>query len=786
MDSARDVNSVTGSWINGPNIQIGSAGNVTLALGRADYQVQWLRPTPRDGRIPRRQRTPSYLLDARREVVPFWPRPDIQNVLLQWRDDPDDPASVLLVHGPGGQGKTRLANAFAGLCHESGWAVARAVSRVDSPGDVLPDGPNSAEGESPVLVVVDYAERWPVNTLAELIRSLVLDVSDRPLRVLLLARSRGQVWQALGPLVGRHIDVLDPVELGTMTSREEVFTQAAEAFQKALDRPGTITPPDLSHDDYGSVLMLHMAALAAVYQSSPTRGDLSTYLLEHEKRHWPLSSPTSDGVTPTQAADSVFLATLFGPFQNATDAMAVLAVASGQASARAILTWHDRLYPQDPTGDVYPALAPLRPDRFGEDFVAQRLTTEPRTAELLHQVLDTELLSEDAIRRCLIVLAAVADRHEVTRPILWSLLDDRRLAACVSASVIQTAIDHAPQATCRAIEDALPRYRVDLLQAAAVLTAHIVGTLPTTTSPATRGRYLNNLGVRLAAAGNKQIALAPAREAVDHYRVLADTDPAVYLPNLAKSLTNVGNRLAEVGDTEAALEAAREAVTICRDLVETDSDAYLPNLATSLNNVGNRLAAAGDRQAALEAVREAVTIRRALAETDPAHMPQLARSLNNLGLRLAEAGDKQAALVPAHEAVDRYRILAKADPDAYLPSLATGLSNLGIRLAENGDKQAALEVTREAVAIRGALAEADPAAYLPDLAASMSTLAWVQMLRSGQPSNALEEILDVADNACRLYKELARKWPEGFESELREARAIRAKVLEQLGRTTEP
>ncbi len=690
-----ETNSVVGSWINGPNIQIGSAGNVTLALGRPDYQVQWLLPSPRGRRVPKRQRTPSHLLDARRELVPFWPRPDVQYELMAWRDDTDDPASVLLVHGPGGQGKTRLANAFAGLCHETGWAVARAVSRVHSPGDVLPDGPQAVAGSAamdehkPVLVVVDYAERWPVSTLAELIRSLVLDFTGRTLRVLLLARSHGQVWQALSPLLGRDIDILDPVALGTMTAtphdRDDAFTQAAHAFQQALGQPQSpVTPPDLSHDDFGSVLMLHMAALAAVcadhdHQTRPTRTDLSGYLLEHEKRHWPLTGPTHDGVTPAQAADSVFVAAVFGPFPTAADATAVLASGgiAEQAMARTVLAWHDTLYPADTqhaAPGLSPALAPLRPDRFGEDFVAHHLTVASRAIELLHCVLDQAhtdaAWGEDAVRRSLIVLAAVADRHAPIRAILWNLLNDQRLATRVNATVIQTSIDHAPLTTCQAIEAALPNYRTDLLQAAATLTDHILTALPLTTTPATRARYLNNLGIRMAEAGDKQAALAPVREAVERNRELAEADPAAHLHNLAASLSNLGVRLAEAGDKQAALAPAREAVTIQRALAEADPAAHLPNLAASLNNLGNPLAEAGDKQAALAPAREAVTIRRALAEADPAaYLPDLAMSLWALAWGQTHDGPKSSALAEALDASEAacqlYKRLSEAWPDGF-------------------------------------------------------------------------------------------------------------------------
>ena len=50
---------------------------------------------------------------------------------------------------------------------------------------------------------------------------------------------------------------------------------------------------------------------------------------------------------------------------------------------------------------------------------------------------------------------------------------------------------------------------------------------------------LNNLGIQLAEAGQRQAALAAAREAADTYRQLAEANPDAYLPNLAGALNNL-------------------------------------------------------------------------------------------------------------------------------------------------------------------------------------------------------------------------------------------------------
>jgi hypothetical protein len=58
---------------------------------------------------------------------------------------------------------------------------------------------------------------------------------------------------------------------------------------------------------------------------------------------------------------------------------------------------------------------------------------------------------------------------------------------------------------------------------------------------------LNNLSSRQADAGNRAAALATITEAVGHYRTLAETDPAAFLPNLAMSLNNLSVHQADAG-----------------------------------------------------------------------------------------------------------------------------------------------------------------------------------------------------------------------------------------------
>ncbi len=267
--------------------------------------------------------------------------------------------------------------------------------------------------------------------------------------------------------------------------------------------------------------------------------------------------------------------------------------------------------------------------------------------------------------------------------------------------------------------------------------------------------FLNTLAVSLGEVGERDAALAPAQEAVTLRRALARANPAAYLPNLAASLNTLAIRLGEVGQHDAALAPAQEASDTYRALARANPAAYLPNLAASLNTHAIRLAAVGQRDSALAPAQEAVTLQRALARANPAaHFPDLATFLNTLANRLAEVGERDTALALAQEATDTYRTLAQATPAAYLPGLATSLNNLAMGLGEVGHHDAAVGAAHEAVTLQRTLAQANAAAHLPGLALSLNNLA-ISLAEAGQHDAALT----LAQEATDAYRTLAQTNP---------------------------
>ena len=273
---------------------------------------------------------------------------------------------------------------------------------------------------------------------------------------------------------------------------------------------------------------------------------------------------------------------------------------------------------------------------------------------------------------------------------------------------------------------------------------------------------LGNLTGRLSELGRRDDALASAQEVADLYRSLAEANPADHLPNLARALNNLAACVASVGQREAALTPAQEATDTFRTLAQANPSAHLPLYASSLNNLAIHLNNVGQRNAALGPAQEATDIYRVLAEANPAaHLPHLAGCLNSLAAALADVGRLEAALAPAQEAVTLQRALTRTNPAAHSPHLAGALNNLAMRLADNGQHQAALAPAQEAVSLRRSLAEANPTAYLPDLALSLNSLA-TRLADVGEREAALAH----AQEAVTLRLTLAEASPDAHLPDL--------------------
>ncbi|GLW20022.1 hypothetical protein Mame01_00650 [Microbispora amethystogenes] len=783
-----------------------AAGDLIVYGGEEPYRwARWPAPAspPTTGEA---RAQPSELLRASHALVAFTGRHDLLDELTSWRDTATGQnVAVHLIHGPGGQGKTRLAGHVAGLWRQRGWVVLAAHHRRDRSTAAEFEVPTFEEAAG-VLVVVDYAERWDTADLLTLLRDAHLP-GRLPVRVLLLARPAGTWWDSLKGRMHRDLGLtptrreLEPLEQEAGISRAGLFAAARDRFAELLQVPyarfGAV-PALERHEAYRLVLTVHMAALAAVLAAG--RGQeppadpvqVSQFLLARERDHWEaMASPRRErplATSPEAMGQIVYTATLTGPltYQDGKAALARAEIESTQAVGQ-LLKDHAVCYPPTASSprpaspEAVPApdpsitvLEPLYPDRLGEDFIA--LSTPGHSCDF-----PADPWAEAAPARLLAPPAGAGDgsaeggsmptwaRHAVTtlieaahrwphlaRQQLYPLLaaaPDLAVHAGGAALTRLADLDDVDARLLAAIAARLPGHRhIDLdIGAAAVVSRLTEDLLTAVGDPATRARLHAALAVRLSYAGLHTRALAEGHQAVGLWRRLAALNPDAYLPDLADSLNNYAVLLAEVGRRAEAVPVSEEAVRLRRELAEVKRDAHLPHLADSLTNHATRLAEVGRRAEAVAVSEEAVRLRRELAAVKrDAHLPDLAMSLTNHANRLADVGRRAEAVPLSEEAVRLYGELAALNRDAHLPNLAGSLHNHAIRLAQGGRSAEAVPVSEEAVRLRRELTELNRDAYLPDLAGSLHNHA-NRLADVGRRAEAVA----VSEEAVRLRRELA-------------------------------
>ncbi|MGV9361273.1 tetratricopeptide repeat protein [Amycolatopsis sp. NPDC003731] len=749
--------------------------------------------------------SPAGLLSPHRAVVPFRGRGAVLADLATWAYSPG--IGAWLLHGPGGQGKTRLARRFGEQLTTEGWAVVWLNRAVEA--DRLRV---FADTQVPVLVVVDYAE-----SRTEQLATLATIVTGRegsvPVKILLLARAAGAWWQNL-PALGeamrdlaeltrvRSLDALDDdVQGRTATYQAAVaaFVAAgsmitgldrtlwAEAAAKLAD--GALPEPDRNH----TVLAVQMTALADLLDAAHTPQQATNdagsprgpedRLLDHERGYW-LTTARAYGLLPglglATLGDLVAATVLLNPsdIEDIGGVLALVPALVDQTRERreAARAWLIHLYPDSADS----GFGGLTPDRLAERLIGRLLLdrTRPSVVDALASHVDK------AQAEWLLTVCARAAAHAVFR----TTVSDAVTELCLRHpnTLLIPAVDTAtrvekPVPLIRALEqtaanpntsladlerllDAFPEHSLVLGDSAVTLGQEILARSRSTTL---RGRaatdsalanHLNNLGFWLGEVGRQEEALAAITEAVEIGLRLTKWRRTAHLPTLAVSLNNLAVQLNERGRREEALTAIIETVKIYRRLAKRRHTADLRNLAGGLSNLATCLARLDHEEEALAAITETVDIRRRLSERQPdRYLPDLVGSLNNLAVFLREQGRWMEAFGAVAESVDLGRKLAEQRPDAYLPDLAVSLDNFSRQLDELGYEKEALDALVETVDIRRRLAERRPDVYLPDLAENLNNLA-VRLSELGQRKEALPLI----DEAVEAFRSLAEKQPEVY------------------------
>ncbi|MFE7095215.1 hypothetical protein, partial [Streptomyces erythrochromogenes] len=350
--------------------------------------------------------SPAALLLARNAVVPFRGRERELESLTDWARRPGFGAQ--LVHGPGGQGKTRLAHRLGARLGVDGHVVLWPGARV-LPTDLVA----LKDSTRPLLVVVDYAETR-IEQLAALFDAGACRVAEKPFKLVLLARTAGAWWEELPALSGTaeillrerkpeemYLPVLEPGEAGRRTAYREAVDALARALprvpgQEAHDWEGIaagLTDPAAERLGNGSALTLHMTALADLLDTADPPGPdpgaarqsadgVEDRLLIHELRYWKRSAVSAGLLAPAEAVlgrtltAALTAAFLFGA-HGRSEAESLMAQLPQFADPQRLRDWLAGLYQPEFAGQVWSG---LRPDRLAERYAGRSLAADPHLA----------------------------------------------------------------------------------------------------------------------------------------------------------------------------------------------------------------------------------------------------------------------------------------------------------------------------------------------------------------------------------------------------------------------
>ncbi|MFC9602168.1 trypsin-like peptidase domain-containing protein [Streptomyces niveus] len=778
-----------------------------------------LTPWHPAGRPP----SPAALLRPEYECVPFRPRTQLAE-LHAWCDGSQALSGVLMT-GPGGQGKSRLARQFSQERADAGWAVGHLADL-----DPADHHEALAATDVPLLLVIDYAETRTA-ALAPLINHLATHPTGHPVRLLLLGRTDGDWWAELvrTTMVSAALRA-EPLRLSALegdTDQVAAYQEAAGALAAGLGRvPGyghtdwttlplpTPTPEALAG---GHALTVHMTALAALLTESPGRRP-EDVILAHERTYWGRVADRRKLGLESLRLGAVTTALLTGAADR-DRAAATLALLPGlkgdeaEDHRRKLASWVRDLYPPDSPREGY--WGTLHPDRLTEYLLTQTLSDDDGEPAVLETVLPH--VPESQATRALTILT-----RALALPTAPAGLADQleNMITCHSDTLGVPAVRVVPQAQepaplmaalrticqdidlpiglCHGLHDAIPGQSQRLADHTLDLTRHQVdyyaGVLRARRWHAWRrsSRIRDLARSRLATAlvsqsqqlalhGHREEALTAVTHAVSIRRRLKQAHRKLFLLDLSGALSDQSNRLADLGRSDEALKAITQAVHTLEELARTHPEYLLADLAGALNNQSNHLADVGRPREALTTITRAVEIRRQLAEAQPdAFRPDLAVALTNQSNQLASLGLRDEALAAITQAADIREELAKVRPDANLPSLAVTLNNQSNHLLGLGRLEEALTVINRAVRTYEELARARPEGFLPNLAATLNNRS-MTLTRLGQKEEALTDI----SRAVKAYERLAKDRPAVFSHDLAGALSNQANRLAGLKRHEE-
>jgi hypothetical protein len=409
--------------------------------------------------------SPTRLTRAPYRMVPFRPSDAYKVLVDRATTAPAGPGpTVLVVHGQGGAGKSRLAAETADHLHTTGWTTG--VLRRGDLTQVNLDRLAAVNG--PLFLAVDYAETTPTDDLTDLIRALQ-NRAAYPAVVVLLARTAGIWWKELATscadnslaLRAHLFDPLPPVAVSPRALWPYSYRAFALRSNPAPEPDSIVVPPLPAQPtrQRWSSLDLVLLAWLAVHHPDTTpqdRGELYDEVLDHEHGYWNNERKRSTHRSPKRWEFDQWAAHLTTAAPTTVTEASVLTPDLDRDSLNAFATiWtggFDHRQRCDPLQ--------LQPDTVGDHLARRHFTDHPdHFATLTTTAADLDqqtghnngqgLLDRIAANLARSETDTLADPEAITR--LWSAVLDanpalwRRLlpTAVLGSPALAAALEHA-------------------------------------------------------------------------------------------------------------------------------------------------------------------------------------------------------------------------------------------------------------------------------------------------------------------------------------------------------
>lgn len=336
-------------------------------------------------------------------------RDQIMERAKKWIGTPaeDSDHRVMIVHGPGGAGKTRLAGEILALAESDGWLAGFLTAPAPEAWDEL------AHPSQPLAIAIDYSEARRAD-LQRLFRDPpVGHHPSAPLRVLLLVREgklQSETWAKRlgGPvdlgsrgqrlLSDEKVEVVSLVDsLPQLEDRARLWSAAGKALGRVPEPPSYLVDRPFERPLY-VLFDAHRQATKDPSEdpdgsSPPTVGELLHEVLKHERNYWVKARSEFeidlDEIRMNQVA---VLATLVGgadrgTFESALGALPWLA--KDDELRRRVVQWWGAVY-----ATSNDAVRGVEPDPVGEYLVVRALEAPESLQDELGGVLTVAQVTE--------------------------------------------------------------------------------------------------------------------------------------------------------------------------------------------------------------------------------------------------------------------------------------------------------------------------------------------------------------------------------------------------------